>query len=424
MRRFNALAPPDALHLAVKLRDVAAQAIETREPGLRGRPFVVVRQCGDSHKSSVFSSSTAAKSRGVDAGMPVFIAKRRVPGLKVILRRPEYEETAAVDLHRILESITPAFSCHGRDLWLLDLTGTPAQRARDVRAFAESFRANLATRAGLRGLTIGISRSELLARVQAAGGEPDEICICETGDEAQLLGKSDARLLPGLSRACRARLAKYGLKEVAQIRLLGRKSLVQRFGTEGERLFEMVRGVSCLRVAPRNRSIFAETILDWDIVDRNVLVQCVRYTVDKLCYELLQRDAHLTSFAVEAQYSDGGRMQRSKTLARPTQTYAVIGDAAAQLFEQLCQRRIAIKSIRVSASRVRPQTSQMDLFESSQDRRSQALGRSIRKIRDRAGFGGILTASMLPVYERDPTVTPETEATAGSQDRPRTSRRS
>ena len=416
-------AQPDPLHLAFKLRDVAAQAIESREAAFLGRPFVVVRQCADSHRSSVFAPSREAKKLGVEAGMPVFIARRRLPNLEVVLRRQDYEEFVRAELHRLMESITPAFSCHGRDLWLLDLTGTPAQRGRDPRAFAESFRTSLAQRPGLRGATIGISRSELLARMQAAAGEVDEICICEDGEENQLLAGFEARLLPGLSRSCRALLTKYGLKEVGQIRLLGRKSLVKRFGTEGEKLFELVRGVSSLRVGPQHEGFFAETILDWDVVDRNVLLQCVRYTADKLCYELRQRDVHLSSFALAAQYSDGGRKQRSKVLARPTNTYVVVADAAAELFEQLCQRRISMKSIRINASRIRPESPQLDLFESSQDRRSRTLGGSIRKIRDRAGFGGILTASMLPVYERDPTEALQA-ATVRSRDRVRTSRRS
>ena len=178
-----------------------------------------------------------------------------------------------------------------------------------------------------------------------------------------------------------------------------------------------------MRQQPPKQGFFAETILDWDVVDRNLLLQCVRYTADKLCYELRQRDVHLSSFALAAQYSDGGRKQRSKVLARPTNTYVVVADAAAELFEQLCQRRISMKSIRINASRIRPESPQLDLFESSQDRRSQAISGSIRKIRDRAGFGGILTASMLPVYKRDPTEAPQTAA-ARSKERTRTSRRS
>ena len=423
MRTSGISAQPDPLHLAFKLRDVAAQAIESREAAFLGRPFVVVRQCADSHRSSVFAPSREAKKHGVEAGMPVFIARRRLPDLEVVSRRKDYEEDLRAEMRRLMESITPAFNCHGGDLWLLDLTGTPAQRGPDMWAFAESLRADLAERAGLQGATIGISRSELVARMQAAAGEPDEICICETGEESQLLAGFEARLLPGLSRSCRALLTKYGLKEVGQIRLLGRKSLVKRFGTEGEKLFEMVRGVSSLRVGPRHLGFFAETILDWDVVDRNVLEQCVRYTADKLCYELRQRDVHLSSFALAVQYSDGGRIQRSKVLARPTNAYVVVADAAGELFEQLCQRRIAVKSVRINASRIRPESAQLDLFESSQDRRSHALGGSIHKIRDRSGFGGILAASMLPVYERDPTEARQAAAVR-SRDRVRTSRRS
>lgn len=421
MQTSGTSAPPDPLHLAVKLRDVAAQAIEFREAAYRSRPFAVVRQCADSHRSSVFAPSAEARKGGVEAGMPVFAARRRLPDLVVVLRRPDYEADARAELQRLMESITPAFSCHGRDLWLLDLTGTPAQRGRDVRAFAASFRDDLSADAGLRSATIGISRSELLAHMQAAGGEPDEICICESGRESQLLAGFEARLLPGLSRSCRALLAKYGLKEVGQIRLLGRKSLVKRFGAEGEKLFEMVRGVSSLRVGRRRRDCFAETILDWDVVDRNVLLQCVRYTADKLCYQLRQRDAHLSCLALAVHYSDGGRVQRSRVLARPTNAFVVVADAAGQLFEQLCQRRIAVKSVRINASRIRPGSAQLDLFESSQDRRNDALGGSIHKIRDRAGFGGILTASMLPVYERDPT---EPVRAAAARPQVRTSRRS
>ena len=403
MSGASARPEPEPLHLALKIGDFAAQAIEAREPARRGRAFVVVRQSAASHKSSVFARSRQAREMGIDAGMPVFIARRRLPRLEVLLRRPDFEDETRGRLLRLVETITPACRCDGRELWMLDLSGTPAQRNWEMGAFAEALRRRLFQRVGLDGVAIAVSRLELLARMQAGAARADEVRVCEPGREDSLLAGLEAGFLPGLSRSCRALLARYGLKKVGQIRLLGRRSLVKRFGAEGELLFELVRGAGSPPSSRRREELSAETILDWDIVDWNLLVQCVRYTADKLCYELRSRDVHLSSLALTLRYADGVRARRSRSLAQPTQRYAAVAAAAAALFEQLCQRRIAVKSIRISASRTRPETAQLDLFESVRDRKNYSLGRSIQAIRDRVGFAGILPAASLPVCERDPT---------------------
>ena len=78
-----------------------------------------------------------------------------------------------------------------------------------------------------------------------------------------------------------------------------------------------------------------------------------------------------------------------------------IAATAVSLFNQLNECRSAVRSITICAGRIQTDTCQADLFDGDGEGRQRALGRSIAAIRRRSGFGAILPAATLPVYQSD-----------------------
>lgn len=394
---------PEPLHLGLWIPRFPAQCRAAAAPGLRRRPFAIVRQSAAGHRCQVWSCSAAAADLGIEEGTPVYILRRSRPEVPILLRNRADEKAVADALLEIIDRHTPVRDHDGRGVALLDLTGTPAQRGEDLDDFACRLQVEVVDGTGVEDVRIGLSCSRLVAYLMAIEAAAGAVQVCPPGNEPAALADVDTAKLPGLTGACRARLQRYGLARVGQLQEISRAALASRFGREGGRLHALARGAGWTGEVARcaQPPIEVETILERDVIDSGRLEQSVCYTADRVCHELECRDAILTAMRMVLRYSDGRRRQRTVVLPRPTQAFAAIAATAVSLFNQLNECRIAVRSITICAGRIQTDTCQADLFDGDGEGRQRALGRSIAAIRRRSGFGAILPAATLPVYQSD-----------------------
>ena len=97
----------------------------------------------------------------------------------------------------------------------------------------------------------------------------------------------------------------------------------------------------------------------------------------------------------QLRYTDNRTAQRSVLLAAATDDFRVLSKVAVGLFHEAYQRRVAIKSMHVVASRPSRDSGQLDLFGGQRERRQRALGTAITDIRTRMGFDAVLSATSL-----------------------------
>src|SRR4051812_16855128 len=121
-------AQPPSLFLALEAPEFPAQAIAAWDERLRGRPFAVVEQDPDSHKTYVIAVSPSAREGEVFPGMPLAAARRRLRGLEVASRNPAWEAALGDELRALALRYTPESEVRGGRA-LLDMTGTPDARA-------------------------------------------------------------------------------------------------------------------------------------------------------------------------------------------------------------------------------------------------------------------------------------------------------
>ena len=123
----------------------------------------------------------------------------------------------------------------------------------------------------------------------------------------------------------------------------------------------------------------------------------MRLTADKLV-DKLRRGGYVASrLTLRLRYTDNRSAQRSRVLPAASDDFAAVAAAAVSLFTGLHRRRAAIRSIQVSASRPGRDSGQLDLFEGEAGRRQRRLGRAITEIRQRMGFGAVVSAAAAPV---------------------------
>ncbi len=390
----RSLLQPDALYLCFAIDRFPAQAFSAYHPPYQTRPFVVVRQDPESHKSSVWACSGPAGELGVQSGIPVHMVERAHPEVEIVPFSDIWEQTAQADLSRIVYTYTPDVAFGESGSCLMDLSHMPLLRRLDPEHVAGKLKEEIALKVNIAEVACGLSRNRLLAKLLADLAKPDGVTVCPPGEEDEVLEALDVERLPGLSRSTRDKVRKYGIRTVGQVRNLGREALIWRLGREGELLYSLSRGIDCVIETPL-KEVASETTLDRDINDLGPLRQHVKLTADALCYKLQTQGLRARRLTFVLRYADDRRSQRTATFAFPTHEFSEIGDVAVQVFEEVYQRRIAIKSIRLVVKQPQVESGQLNLFETAAEKRQRCLDEAVTQVRDKMGFGSILSASYL-----------------------------
>jgi DNA polymerase-4 len=385
---------PPPLFLALEAPEFPAQAIAAWDDRLRGRPFAVVEQDAGSHKTYVIAVSPAARAGGALAGMPLAAARRKLPGLDIASRNPAWETALGDELRALCLRYTPEAEVRGGRAWL-DMTGTPAARALRPLALARKLLRDVRYVSGLAEAYAGAASTRLMAQVMARLGAErgGDAAACPSGAESALLDPLPPSCLPGLSPQCRARLRRYSLESVGQVRALGREALAARFGAEGDKLYTLACGLDLEAGSAPPPDPSAETVLSSDGNDDEALARAVRLTVDKLVFQLRARGLQADRLTLAIRYADGKAARKTAAVRPRTDAFVPLADLAQGLFRALYQRRVALRAISLAAPAPRIDPGQIELFAGDADLRQRSLGEALSKIRARAGFGSILSGS-------------------------------
>ena len=224
-RHNEHVACPESLFCALVFDEFSAQVASAYDPALRTRPFVVVRQSGESHKSVVWSASVLALERGVHAGQPLQALRHKHPGVEVVAYSEELHAAVRTELAHVLERFTPEAEVKRYGACLLDISNTPLCRGNRLPQAAREIQEAVFAQTGLERPAVGMAANALMAGIMARLAPPGGIRLCKSGGEAEALAHCETRLLPGLSVACRERLRKYGLATVGQVQRLERSAL-------------------------------------------------------------------------------------------------------------------------------------------------------------------------------------------------------
>jgi nucleotidyltransferase/DNA polymerase involved in DNA repair len=187
----------------------------------------------------------------------------------------------------------------------------------------------------------------------------------------------------------RERLGAYGLSTIGQIRGLGKETLVRHFGAEGEKLYGLTMGMYSPAGPAATAPPCAETVLDRDINDWARLHDMVRYTADKLCFLLKNGNLCINRFTFALIYGDNKTIQRTVALPELTNEYLTIAGRACKAFTELYQRRVAVKALRLIARAPQADPGQMNLFETTWERKQRALALQITRVRNNLSFESV-----------------------------------
>lgn len=296
----------DAFYAAVEKRD---------NPALRDRPLIV----GGGRRGVVSTACYLARIRGVRSAMPMFKALEACPDAVVV--KPDMEKYARVgrQVREMMLALTPLVEPVSIDEAFLDLSGTEKLHGHPPALALGRFAAQVEQQIGIT-VSIGLSYCKFLAKVASDLDKPRGFSVIGRAEATGFLAPQPVTLIWGVGRAFAAALERDGLRTVGQLQQIERAELIRRYGSMGNRLWQLARGVDERRVDPGQdaKSVSAETTFDTDIAALDELVPVLRTLSEKVSARLKKGRLAGSTVVLKLKTAQFRTRTRNRRLADPT----------------------------------------------------------------------------------------------------------
>lgn len=322
-----------------------------------------------------------AFSRGARVGAAVADTHALTPGLTILDADPEGDARARSIVAHWCLRFSPVVAPASPDDIFLDIDGC-AHLWGGEAAMAEAVRARLAAQ----GLPSRIAVADTFGVAWAlAHHGADDIAICRVPPAAALAPLPAAALR--LDETVRHRLARLGLRTVAQLARLPRAALTKRFGEAFLQQYDRALGVAEEPLAflhpPRPwtvRRVFADPLLHPE-----ALATLLRDLADLLCGRLAEEGLGARRFALVLHRVDGEAAERTVAAALPLSDARRLTALFAPKLETV-DPGFGVEVGVLVADDVAPRTpAQTDLVAAAADARNADLAPLIDRLRNRLG---------------------------------------
>ncbi|HEX5594503.1 MAG TPA: DNA polymerase IV [Micromonosporaceae bacterium] len=317
-----------------------------RRPELRGQPVVVG---GTGPRGVVSSASYEARAYGVRSAMPTARARALCPA--AVFLPPDFAEYTAASraVMEIFRSITPLVEPLSLDEAFLDVAGARRLFGSPAR-IAELIRARVAEQAGLT-CSVGVAASKFVAKLGSSRAKPDGFIVVPAAQVIQFLHPLPVNALWGVGERTDESLRKIGVTTIGDLAHTPIGLLRGALGeTTAAQLQELAWGRDPRPVTPQRaeKSIGAEVTFDTDVADPQLIRHTLLALADKVGVRLRGAKQLGQVVSLKIRTADFRTVNRSRTLAVPTDVAREIFETAWSLFEALKPGgRIRLVGVRV-----------------------------------------------------------------------------
>lgn len=240
---------------------------------LCGKPVGVVPL--DTPHTGCIAISREAKTLGVPSGATIKVAREICPSMVIVVARPD----AYVRLHKriiaVIEECLPIAKVRSIDEVVCHLLPSEAANgallAQQIKdALAENFSSVLTC-------SIGIAKTEMLAKIGAEMNKPDGFTLLRPSDLPGVLCKLKLNDLPGISKGIEARLAAANIRDISALWEIGPKHARALWGNvEGERFWNSLHGYHVERPQTTKRMFGHSRMLPLDWRSPQKVRDCAR----------------------------------------------------------------------------------------------------------------------------------------------------
>jgi DNA polymerase-4 len=313
------LSHPELTQLSIAHMDCDAfyASVEKRDhPEYRDQPLIV----GGGTRGVVSTCCYIASIKGVRSAMPMFQALKFCPEAVVV--KPRMAEYVAVsrEIRAMMEALTPAIQPLSLDEAFLDLTGTARLHGAPPAVLLAKLVRDMEVRLGITG-SIGLSHNKFLAKIASDLDKPRGFSLIGRDETESFLHPKPVGIIWGVGTATRATLEKAGIRTIADLKRWDRPDLTARFGSMGDRLWHLARGLDTRPVSRDEvvKSISKETTFSEDIKDRELLEGHLWRLAEQVSDRAKARELAGRTVTLKLKSSDFASITRRHSLNSPTQ---------------------------------------------------------------------------------------------------------
>ena len=333
------------------------------DPSLRHRPVAIAPLGAD--RAVLLALSAEARREGLEQGTPVALARRICPDL--IVRPPDPRRWARAHraLFEILARFAPVIEPKTWGHCYLDISGTDRLFGPPVDV-ARRLERETHERLGLP-LAVGIATNKLVSETAATVVKRESgtrIWPVTAGWEARFLAPEAVRLLPDVPETIRERLDDYHLEQIGEVAALGEQPLCVAFGRAGRTLHQHANGIDRRPVLPPEvkQECRASHVLATDTNDRTVLHRLLRAMTERIGRRLRERGYVAGRLHLAVRHADDTTAERRVRLTACALDVELWRAACAAL-DQALTRRIAVRSVVVTATDLHDGDGQLELWQ-------------------------------------------------------------
>ncbi len=332
-RSPRVLSHPELFDLSVAHMDCDAfyASVEKRDdPGLADKPVIV----GGGTRGVVSTCCYIARINGVRSAMPMFQALKLCPGAVVVKPRMSVYVDVSRKIRAMMEDLTPAIEPLSLDEAFLDLSGTTRLHGAPPAVLMARLIRRMETELGLSG-SVGLSHNKFLAKIASDLDKPRGFSVIGKAETQAFLTPKPVRIIWGVGTATQAALETAGIRTIADLLRWDRMDLSARFGSMGDRLWHLARGLDHRRVMrdERPKSISKETTFFEDTSDPDILDGHLWRLAEQVSDRAKAKRLAGRTVVLKLKKGDFQTVTRRHALGDATQTADRIYRAARDLFD-------------------------------------------------------------------------------------------
>jgi DNA polymerase IV len=374
----------DAFYASVEKRD---------NPAIRDQPVIV----GGGTRGVVSTCCYIARIHGVRSAMPMFQALKLCPQAVVVKPRFSAYTEASRAIRAMMEHLTPAIEPLSLDEAFLDLTGTERLHGAPPAVLLARLTKRMEDELGLTG-SVGLSHNKFLAKIASDLDKPRGFSVIGRTETEAFLRPKPVRIIWGVGQATQTALETAGIRTIADLLRWDRADLGARFGSMGDRLWHLARGLDTRRVNrdEKLKSISKETTFGEDTSDPDLLDGHIWRLSEQVADRAKARGLAGRTVTLKLKRGDFQLVTRRHSLIDPTQLTDRIYRAARELFDHAGAKG-PFRLIGVGISDLAPEAQAdlaQDLLDPEASRRA-AAERATDAIRARFGAEAIIKGRSL-----------------------------
>jgi len=278
----------DCFYASIEMRD---------NPALRGKPIAV----GGSpeRRGVVATCNYEAREFGIHSAMASATARRLCPDLIIIRTDMDKYRLASSQIHEIFQRYTDLIEPLSLDEAFLDVSDCDEFRGSATR-IAEAIRNEVREVVGIT-ISAGIAPNKFLAKIASDWNKPDGQFAVLPNDVDDFVAKLAVKKLHGVGKVTAAKMHRLNLRTCNDLQNFGADALTEHFGSFGERLFELSRGIDNRPVSTDRirKSVSVENTFDTDLPDLDSSLEAMLGLLPKLELRLKRLDNH---YAIKKQF--------------------------------------------------------------------------------------------------------------------------